>query len=145
MTSTSTEQQLWLIRESSGQIQGPLSFAALKEHLLSGQIALDSELCAENNYWFTFHDLDEMKLYFNENDMSQIFKMLRASMQMDDDENTKNDIHTLEIMPNSKAGNTQPSPLIYGAEKSQWLSLMFFVGLIAALVVVINILFKLRG
>lgn len=137
--------RLWLIRNQNGSILGPMTFANLMTELTSGTIPIDSELCPENSYWFTFHDLDDMRLHFNEDQLAIILKSLRGGLDSDDD-STRADI----VLPqysapkfNSDSANRMKTP--FGLERVQFFIIFFFGGLIAALLIVIWLLNRLES
>ncbi len=141
------QERLWLIRNSNGAISGPMVFTNLKEKLTSGQVSIDAELCPENGHWFTFHDMDDMKLYFNETDLVSILKALRGSLEMDDD-STRSDIPVSQRQNNNSNVITELSQRMktpFGLERVQFFLIFFFGGVIAALLIIIWMLNRLES
>ncbi|MEN9723636.1 MAG: hypothetical protein RJB38_1622 [Pseudomonadota bacterium] len=51
----------WLVRTTDFEILGPYEDAALIEAIRSGRFDLHDEACCENQYWFAFHESEELK------------------------------------------------------------------------------------
>ncbi len=119
-------ETLWLIRNASGRIEGPLPFSKLKAMMAEGRLPPDSEICPENSYWFTFQELDEMKRHFTAEEISGAAARFRSDIGAPEDA-TKPDLR-----PSSQSA--QPPR---GLERAQLLGIFFFIGIVAALLAVL--------
>lgn len=55
-----TSHELWLVRTSLGEIQGPFSEVQLCEKLKEGLFAGEDEICRAGDYWFRLHERSEV-------------------------------------------------------------------------------------
>lgn len=105
----------WLLRTSQNVITGPYTIAEIREKALSGDLALQDELCPASGYWFYLHESEE------------VFKQLGIQMprQSDDGESTQTEMardaeKTDPELPNGGgAGNTGASPSPGGSDDAQ--------------------------
>lgn len=148
-------ETLWLIRGASGRIEGPLPFSKLKAMMAEGRLAPDSEICPENSYWFTFQELDEMKRHFTAEEISGLLARFRSDAGAVEDA-TKPDLSPAsgsaraaakaqtsgeprEQGPSASRQRGEPGlpGPSRGLERAQLLGILFFIGIVAALLAVL--------
>ncbi|MBI2606065.1 MAG: hypothetical protein HYW49_08300 [Deltaproteobacteria bacterium] len=132
-------ETLWLIRNASGRIEGPLPFSKLKAMMAEGRLPPDSEICPENSYWFTFQEFDEMKRHFTAEEISGVVARFRRDAGAVEDA-TKPDLSS-SLERDEPASVRRPR----GLERAQLLGIIFFIGIVAALLAVLWIHHSLSG
>jgi hypothetical protein len=144
--------QQWLIRKhmlTQGEtfqrylVLGPYLEDEVKQMLEKGELSCDDELCPESNYWFSLHELHEVKKYLNIDDL--VLKKILSTGE--DEEATQPGLEdmtqsTLKIEQPPQLQTPVEEPII---EKGRFLGVIFFAGLIAALWIVLLLLRSLRS
>ncbi len=52
---------LWMLRTTDNQLTGPFSQEVIKQKLLGGELKADDEICPANSYWFSVHEIAEVR------------------------------------------------------------------------------------
>lgn len=156
-------ETLWLIRNASGRIEGPLPFSKLKAMMAEGRLPPDSEICPENSYWFTFQELDEMKRHFSAEEISGVMARFRrdagavedatkpdfglSSQAMAASTKSKATRRPREQEPSAERQRNEPASArpSHGLERAQLFGILFFIGIVAALLAVLWIHHSLSG
>jgi ABC-type antimicrobial peptide transport system permease subunit len=150
---------LWLIRKKSGEIIGPLDYEGLKKEIQLNQFNVNLEICPENSYWFTLRENEELAKFFTKEELEEMLNPKNFLDQGLQNESTKQIIGPKkkeEENIKEKNLNQQSNDLSFKKTNQslktenfqlfsrQSLSVLFFIGIIAAIIGVIILINQLQ-
>lgn len=137
---------LWLIRQASGMILGPVNTLELKKILVKTKQYPDTEICPQNSYWFNIVDTDELKKHFNAEDVIKILHMTGDSSGDSGPDSTRSDIEaTRPAVPIEQTQEKRPQQYVQQPIFSkQTFASVFFIGVVLSIFALVFLLKKLN-